>query len=143
MLYCTYFPSYVGIPVSVTSFSIPSFSISLSLYELFFLTHTFFFFFFLNESETERERERVMKSKEIKKLKSMCWSKVGEWESFNDFCAVLVGTDRVSQRLEMEWKLMEWIPGRGHLSNMLFFFSFGLKFEWKGKGQKDLNSLIL
>ena len=70
MLYCTYLPSYVGIPVSVTSFSIPSFSISLSLYELFFLTHTlFFFFFFLNESETEREKERVMKSKEIKKTK--------------------------------------------------------------------------
>ena len=142
MLYCTYLPSYVGIPVSVTSFSIPSFSISLSLYELFFLTHTLFFFFFSWTSLRLRERKREWwKAKKLKKLKSMCCSKVGEWESFDDFCAVLVGTDRVSQRLEMEWKL---IPGRGHLSNMLFFFfSFGLKFEWKGKGQKDLNSLIL
>ena len=34
-------------------------------------------------------------------------------------------------------------PGAGPFVKYAFFFSFGLKFEWKGKGQKDLNSLIL
>ena len=65
----------------------------------------------------------------------MCCSKVGEWESFDDFCAVLVGTDRVSQRLEMEINGMN--PGAGPFVKYAFFF-FLFRFEiWmERKGAK-------